>query len=173
MQASKFVLWGGIGLAIAFTTSSCKKTIVQDKVYDNVIYDLGNQVVYTSASQKAKQKTATQYLSILYANLKQTTIPNNELTNLSQVNLGFGDKGLVNEILVSHYMNNPGVVLPTAAYMRSNLDQFITDTYIRFYQRKPTSYELYGLRKLITDDPNMTPELVYSSFALSDEYWFY
>jgi hypothetical protein len=70
-------------------------------------------------------------------------------------------------------MNNPGVVLPTAAYMRSNLDQFITDTYIRFYQRKPTSYELYGLRKLITDDPNMTPELVYSSFALSDEYWFY
>lgn len=173
MQASNKIVFYIFCLGFVLSTISCKKTIVQDKVYDNVIYDLGNQVVYTSASQKTKQKTATQYLSILYADLKQTTIPNNELTNLSQVNLAFGDKGLVNEVLVSHYMNNPGVVLPTAAYMRANLDQFIIDTYIRFYQRKPTSYELYGLRKLITDDPNMTPELVYSSFALSDEYWFY
>lgn len=173
MQASNKIGLYVLCLGFVLSTLSCKKTIVQDKVYDNVIYDLGNQVVYTAASQKTKQKTATQYLSILYADLKQTTIPNNELTNLSQVNLAFGDKGLVNEVLVSHYMNNPGVVLPTAAYMRANLDQFITDTYIRFYQRKPSSYEMYGLKKIITDDPNMTPELVYSSFALSDEYWFY
>lgn len=173
MQASNKIVFYIFCLGFVLSTISCKKTIVQDKVYDNVIYDLGNQVVYTSASQKTKQKTATQYLSILYADLKQTTIPNNELTNLSQVNLAFGDKGLVNEVLVSHYMNNPGVVLPTAAYMRANLDQFITDTYIRFYQRKPSSYEMYGLKKIIADDPNMTPELVYSSFALSDEYWFY
>lgn len=173
MQGSKKLVGVLLVIATLLANSACKKTIVQDKVYDNTIYDLGNQVVYTSAAQKNKQKTATQYLSILYADLKQTSIPNNELTNLSQVNLAFGDKGLVNEVLVSHYMNNPGVVLPSTSYMRNNLDKFIEETYIRFYQRKPTAYEVYGLKKLITDDPNLTPELVYSSFALSDEYWFY
>ncbi len=152
---------------------SCKKTIVQDKVYDNVIYDLGDKAVYSNSAEKTRQKTPTQFISILYADLKQTGISNNELNDLSVVNSAFGDKGLLNQVLISHYMNNTGVVLPTNAAMRADLDKFIDETFIRFYQRKPSSYEKYFFKNKIANDAAITPELVYSAFALSDEYWFY
>jgi hypothetical protein len=170
----KFKGYGFLLLLLLFSIfSACKKTIVQDKVYDNVIYDMGNKVVYGSAAEKNKQKTPTQFISILYADLKQTGISNNELNELGTLNLAMGDKGLLNELLISHYMNNPGVLLPTNNAMRANIDQFIEDTFIRFYQRKPSAYEKYYFKNYITQDASVTPELVYSAFALSDEYWFY
>ncbi len=57
--------------------------------------------------------------------------------------------------------------------MRNDIDKFITDTYIRFYLRLPSEYERYFLKDLIQNDQEMTPELIYTSFALSNEYFFY
>jgi hypothetical protein len=160
-------------LPIFFIAFSCKKQIVQDHVYDNIIYDVGDKVVYQSASQKTRQKTPTQFISILYSDLFQTAIPNNQLNDLSVLFLANGDKNMITEMLVSDYMNTSGVKLPSNSAMRADLDKFIDNTYIHFYLRYPTSYEKYFLKNLIQNDVNVTPELVYSSFVLSDEYWFY
>jgi len=57
--------------------------------------------------------------------------------------------------------------------MNLDIDKFITETYVRFYVRNPTESEKEYMKKTIKADPNITPELVYISFALSDEYMYY
>ena len=126
-------------LVLITVFAACKKTVIQDHVYDNVIYDVGKTVVYD--------------LSVMF--------------------LANGDKNMITEMLVSNYMNTTGVKLPTNTAMRADLDKFIDATFIRFYLRNPTAYEKYYLKNMIRNDANITPELVYSSFVLSVEYWFY
>ncbi|MEY2829515.1 MAG: hypothetical protein RIQ33_1373, partial [Bacteroidota bacterium] len=173
MQVSKFTVARNyfiIGLLL-IVTASCKKQIVQDKIYDNIIYDVGKIPVYQSAADKKRIKTPTQFISILYADLFQKAITTQELNELSILYLAKGDKNIITEMLVSNYMNSTSVKLPTAATMNADIDKFITDTYVRFYLRNPTSYEKYYFKNLIQTDSKVTPELVYSSLALSDEYW--
>ena len=170
MQVSKKIF---LLLLVVCIFASCKKQIVQDKTYGNVIYDIGNVVLYQSAAQKTRQKTPTQFLSILYADLFQKSIPSNELNDLSILFLANSDKGMINEMLVNNYLKTSGVKMPTNAAMRVDLDKFIDQTFIRFYLRYPTSYEKFYLKNRIQQDANITPEIVYSSFVLSDEYWFY
>ncbi len=160
-------------LLVISSLTACKKTVIQNHVYDNVIYDVGKTAVYQSAAQKTRQKTTTQFISILYSDLFQSAIPNNQLNDLSILYLANGDKNMITEMLVSNYMNTTGVKLPSNTDMRADVDKFINNTYIHFYLRYPTSYELYYLKNMIQNDANITPELVYSSFVLSDEYWFY
>lgn len=153
--------------------SSCKKTIIQNPVYDNIIYNVDTVYVYGSNVEKTKQKTGTQWLSILFADLFQQTIPTNVLTDLDQLNLALGDKVLANGLIINLFANNAGAIIPTDAAMRADVDAFVEDTYRRFYLRKPTAYEKHYLVDLINGDPDLTPALIYSSFAESNEYLFY
>ncbi len=160
-------------LCIAASFAGCKKEIIENTIYDNVIYDLDTVAVYSSSAEKTKQKSSDQYISILYADLFKKTIPSSELLKMSELALGSGDKQLLNELIMSSYLNDTDVKVPTDAQMRQDLDKFIDETYIRFFLRHPTEYERYFLKNLIQNDPGMTPDLVYSSFALSNEYLFY
>lgn len=77
------------------------------------------------------------------------------------------------DILVSKYMNDAEVVLPTQEEMIADPDQFIIDTYKRFFIREPTEAERTWMRNLIQSRPNVTPELVYFAFATSNEHFHY
>ena len=57
--------------------------------------------------------------------------------------------------------------------MLDDVEGFIDETYLRFYTRFPTQAERTYVREFILNNPGMTPELVYMSFALSDEYRYY
>lgn len=157
-----------------FAVISCKKEteIVQNIDY-NVIYEIDTIPVYQTAADKTKQKTSTQYTSILYADLFKKSISGIDLDEISQLSLSVGDKQLVNEMIIGNYMKTTGVVIPTSADMKSNIDKFIDDTYIRFYLRKPTELEKYYLKNIISSDTSVTPEVVYTAFSLSNEYLFY
>lgn len=169
MRASRFIL----PLLLVACLVSCKKKTIEEVQYDNVIYGLDDVPIYSSNVEKTKQKSATQYLSILYSDLFNQAIPTTELTELGELTLALGDKGMANELLLTHYYKDPTVVVPTNTQMRANVDQFVEDTYIRFYLRYPTEYEKYYLSNLITNDAALTPENIYTSFALSNEYYFY
>jgi hypothetical protein len=80
---------------------------------------------------------------------------------------------LAREVIISNFMNRPQVQLPTNAEMRADLDGFITETYNRFLVRNPTEAERQWFKNYISTHPNVTPELVYFSFSLTDEYLFY
>ena len=161
-------------LAILFLIASCKKDneIIKDVIYVPV-YEVDSVLLYTSSAQKTKQKTLSQFISILYADLFQSSIPSSELNDIGELYVSIGDKQLFTEMLTSNYMNISGVKIPSKTEMNNDIDQFITDTYVRFYLRMPTELERYYLDQQIQGDSDLTPELIFFSFALSNEYWYY
>lgn len=154
-------------ICILFASGSCKK---QETKYEYVV---NNVDILPSNVNKTRMKTTDQYVSILYANLFQKALSSNNLFTISQCFDSVGDQILARQILIANLMKKPGVIIPTLNDMNANLDKFVVDTYVRFYVRKPTESEREFMKKTIQADPNITPELVYIAFALSDEYMYY
>jgi len=137
------------------------------------LYDVNEQTILPPNANKTKLKSDQQYIAILYANLFQTALSSDNLFEASECVQSIGDKDLVHEVLISNYMNSGGVILPTNAEMRADIDGFLTETYNRFLVRNPTEAERQYFKNYINTHPNVKPELVYFSFALSDEYQYY
>ena len=142
-------------------------------MYDNVYYEVTPVTLYTSNAEKNKQKSSIQYISILFSDLFNQTLPGSDLNNLGEVILSNGDKGLVNQMILERFLTLPGIQIPTQAQMNADIDSFIISAYQRFYLRNPTDYEKYYLKNLIQNDASVTPEIVYAAFSLSNEYMFY
>lgn len=148
------------------TMSSCKKEY-------NYIYDVGTEVVYSSNGEKNKEKSSTQFISILYSNLFQSTVTQQQLNDLSELRLAIGDKQIADNLIINAYVHNGAVQIPTNAAMRTDINLFVENTYLRFFLRKPTPYEAQFMKESIEADVGMTPDLIYSAFAESNEYKFY
>ena len=153
-------------LAMLLISSGCHP----DKDY---IFDVNEIETLPSDADKTTLKTEEQYISVLYANLFQKALSANELVAIKKVIESVGDKETVYEVILSSFMNDPAKIIPADADMRADIPKFIDDTYRRFYVRKPTSAEKEWFRNYILADAKITPELVYMSFALSNEYLYY
>ena len=136
-------------------------------------FELNEVELTPSNAEKDKVKTNEQYVAILYANLFQSALSANDLFDLNNAIESIGDKELAREVIISNFMNDPNVQLPTIDEMNADLDAFIEDTYIRFLVRFPSEAEKTWMKNFIQSNPYMTPELIYFSFALSGEYMFY
>ncbi len=134
---------------------------------------LNDVELYPSSAGKTKEKTNEQFVAILHANLFQTALSANDVYDVNRCIESIGDKELAREVIISNFMNDPAVQLPSVEEMNADIDQFIEDTYVRFYVRYPTEAEKTYLRNFIQNNPYVTPEIVYFSFALSDEYMYY
>lgn len=152
---------------------SCKKETVETQVYDNVIYKVDSTRLYNSSAEKTKQKTPTQYISILYSDLFSKTISNNELSELNELSLAVGDKTMVNELTLSHYLKAQLADKPSNPEMRADVQTFVTFVYVKFYLRYPTEYEKRYLSDIIEKDVLITVDDIYSAFILSNEYYYY
>lgn len=137
------------------------------------LFLLNDVELYPSSAGKEKMKTNEQYVAILHANLFQTALSANDIFSINTCIESIGDKELAREVIISNFMNEPDVLIPTVEEMNLDLDAFIEDTYIRFYVRYPTEAEKLYVRNFITTNPYVTPEIVYFSFALSNEYLYY
>jgi len=145
-------------------TYSCKK----DPVYD--INEIQSQ---SYNANKNKLKTTGQYISILYANLFQEALSANELVEITRCIESVGDKELVHEVILSNFMNKEGVLIPSDSLMRADLNLFIEETYKRFYVRDITEAEREYFINFFEAHPNVSAEMVYTAFSLSNEYQFY
>jgi thioredoxin-related protein len=137
-------------LIIIISISSCKK--------DDPIYDVNEIQAHSYNANKNKLKSASQYISILYANLFQKALSPNEL---------------VHEVIISNFMNKEGITIPSDSLMREDLNLFIEDTYKRFYVRDITEAEREYFLNFFASHPNVSSEMVYTAFSLSNEYQFY
>lgn len=137
------------------------------------IYELHAVEARGFSGNKTKPKTKEQYISILYTNLFQTALSGNQLVQIINTMESIGDKELAREVIISNFMNRPGVILPSIDYMRNETDSFLDETYERFFVRKPTEAERQWFKNFLQSNPQVTTELVYYAFALSDEYLFY
>lgn len=131
------------------------------------------QTIYGTEINKNKLKTEAQFLSILSTDLTQLPISPSKLNRAVQVLESMGDRETANEIIISNYMNDTELSIPPDAYMRENLAQFITETYNKFFIRNPSQAELAYFVNYISSNPKITVEMVYTSFASSQEYMYY
>jgi hypothetical protein len=160
-------------IAFLLIFSSCKKEVEQTIVYSNVIYELDDVKIYSSNAEKTKQKSPELLLSIMYSDIFNQGIPTNKLLEIAELSASNGDKTMFTEMVFSQFLTEPTASVPTDTQMRANLAVFIEDNYIRFFQRKPTAYEKIYLESLISSNSTITVENVFTSFALSNEYYFY
>jgi hypothetical protein len=70
-------------------------------------------------------------------------------------------------------MNDPSVILPSDSVMRANPEKFVMETYERFFVRIPSEGEKTWFINFIESNPQLSSELVYFAFALSNEYLYY
>lgn len=159
-----------LALMSSLIFSGCKKETDR-------MFEVNDVPILPPSAGKVKQKTNEQFVAILHANLFQTALSANQIFDISQCIESIGDKELAREVIISNFFNKPGVILPTKAEMVGDIDKFTVDTYNRFLVRNPTEAEKAYFRNFISAHTGVAdtilPELVYFSFALSNEYMFY
>lgn len=139
----------------------------------DVRYGLQPLEIEAATADKDRAKSIDQWISILHADLFGTALGSAELFEIKQAFLSVGDQEIARESLVSSLMQHPDVQLPDAAAMLADPDAFIEQAYVRFLVRMPTQAERTWMRNYLESNPSITPELVYSAFALSQEYLYY
>ena len=151
-------------LCFSLLFSSCRK----DDVYEL------NEINATSYNaNKNKLKSTNQFISIVYANLFQEALSANELVEISRCIQSIGDKQVAHEIVLSNFMNKEGVIIPSDSLMRDDLNLFIEETYKRFFVRDITEAEREFFLSFFESHPNVSAEMVYMAFSLSNEYQYY
>jgi hypothetical protein len=153
-------------LFLLVLAASCTKN-------ERLSYGLIDQELYEDKTLKTKNKSESEYISILYTNLYQKPIAPNELYKTQNVVYSIGDRTLAYEMLLSNYFNQSAVQIPSDNKMRGRLDSFVLDTYKRFYLRYPSEAEKTWFHNYIQANPDASVEMVYTAFAASDEYSFY
>ena len=151
-------------LLLAIVLIGCKK---------NVGYGVNNIQVSPPSANKSKLKTEEQYIAILYANLFQIALSTDDLLEITDVIMSIGDKDLAHELVISNFMNKTGVLIPADSVMRADINAFLDETYDRFLVRPPSEAEKTWFKNFIEAHPNLSAELVYFAFALSNEYLYY
>lgn len=136
-------------------------------------YGLKSTDILQPSANKDKVKTPEQFVAVLYVNLFQKAISTNELVELERLIRSVGDKRLVYELIISSLLNDPDVIIPDDSEMRADIKTFLEETYERFYVRKPSQLELEYFKNYLENNSNVNPEMVYFSFAISDEFFFY
>lgn len=151
---------------LSFSHQGCKK----ETTY---IYEVDDVLVTKDQSEKTVSKTMVEFISIAYADIFGSTISQNDLGILSLLYLAFGDKVIIEDVLVKNMLNSPEANLPSDAEMRTNIGLYIKNTYIKLYNREPNELESFTLSQKISDNEAMTSAMVYYAMMTSNEYRFY
>ena len=155
-----------LSLCFSLIFAACKKE-------EDIIYGVNQVNADSYNSGKDKLKSTFQYISIVYANLFQQALSANELVEISNCIISIGDKEVANEIVLSNFMNKTGVIMPSDSLMRTDVDAFLEDTYKRFFIRNITEAEREYFKNFLETHPDVSVEMIYTAFSLSNEYQFY
>ncbi|MEL6864294.1 MAG: hypothetical protein AAFP19_07745 [Bacteroidota bacterium] len=152
-------------LFIALFQTACK-----EKTF---VYEVNDLEVSTNNGDKTKEKTPEQFITIAYTNIFQQALSTSEQVDIANLIRSIGDKQVAFETVIARLMTDPDINIPSAAEMHDNPEQFIRDTYRRFFVREPSQAEQTYFVNYIESHPDLDPALVYYSFATSNEYYFY
>ena len=166
MQFTTLSIAPALALATVMLLSGC--TAEPDVTYGLLPLELN-----ASNAEKDRVKSIDQWITILHADLFGEALGSAELFEVKQAFSSVGDQEIARAVLVSNFMQDDGVQLPDPGVITQNPDGFIDDTYVRFLVRYPTEAERTWMRNFLASNPTVTPELVYTSFALSEEYLHY
>lgn len=145
---------------------SCKRERV-------ILYDLQDVYINRDGSNKTRLKTTTEFIAIAYSDIFGSSIPQNKLDEIALVYESFGDKKLMEDIIIKNFLNNPSAQIPSHTDMNADLDKFISDAYKKLYNREPLETEAFKLKEFIKSNNAITPAMVYYALMTSNEYRYY
>lgn len=159
---TKFLL-----LLLAFSTiSSCTK----EKDY---LYEVNTVNVQTSGSGKNTAKSTTEFITIAWADLFGSQIPQQQLLKWSVLYDAFGDKKLIEDRILLNMLSVSGSMIPAVPSVNGDTTAFIQQTYKRLYNREANAFEEYYLKEQIRLNPSFSPRVVWYALMTSDEYRYY
>lgn len=153
-------------VSLSLLMTSCKK----EPLY---AYELNDVDVKNQTSNKSRLKSTTEFISIAYLDLFGTSITSQNLNLLSLIYLSFGDKKLLEDMIIRNILNSPQVILPSNTTMRNDIGLFVENSYQKFFNRSPDALEKQFLVSRIESDTEITPEMVYYALVTSNEYRYY
>lgn len=140
---------------------------------EQIVFGVNDVDLYQSSGEKDNLKSATEFISIAYADVFQTTVTSSILERLTIPYIAFGDNELIEDEIIRNMLNNQSAIIPSNQDMRNDIPKFVEETYVRFYNREPDAFEAWQMEEFITQDPNLTVELIYYAFMTSEEYRYY
>lgn len=153
-------------LIIISVLSACKKE-------KSLVYGVDDVEVRKDGNDKQTVKTTNEFISIAYSDIFGTTIPQSKLAKLTTAYLAFGDKKLIEDMIIKNFLNQSGATIPTIANMNENVPAFVKASFRKFFNRDPNELEEWQMTAIIKGDATITPELVYYTFLTSNEYRYY
>lgn len=143
---------------------SCKK---DDPQY---VYKVEEVKLNEVGAEKPNVKTSTEYISIAYSDAFGNTITSSLLEKLKTIYISFGDKEVVENLIIKNFMNDSGVDIPSEQDMNNDIEGFVKGAYNQLFNREPTAYETWFLKDCIENSNDITPTLVYYAMMTSNEY---
>ena len=148
-------------LCLTLFVFSCKKK-------QEYIYEVNDETINAAGVQKPNVKSNTEFISIAHTDVMGTTVSAGNLNELKTQYLAFGDKGVVEDLIIRNFMNKSGNTIPTS--IGSDKKAFVTNAYKKVYNRVPNEYEIYYLTDLLNKNSSITAEMFYYSLMTSNEY---
>ena len=156
-----------ISLAVLLLlAAACKK----DTQYQ---YQVQNQQLYQNSGQKTNLKTTNQFISIAYNDLYNASITTSQLGNLNVCLEALGDQATMEDMIVKNLLSQATSQIPDSTSMRANIPVFVTQTYLRLYNRQPTAEEAWKMQELIQQNAGINPQIIYYSMMTGNEYRYY
>jgi len=140
----------------------------------NDIYRLNDVTIEQNSANKDHLKTTTEFISIAYSDIFGTVISTYKLSDLSKIYSAFGDKKLIEEMVIKNFLNEPSIQIPQINRNSINtINSFVNSTYRKLYNRNPDAYELWFISDMIEKDLDLNSELIYFSLMTANEYRYY
>lgn len=139
-----------------------------------IIYELNDVIIEQNAANKDHLKSTLEFISIAHSDIFGTVISISKLFELIETHKSFGDKTLIEEMVIKNFLNEPTTFIPEIDRTSNiTITTFVTDTYKKLFNRVPDEYELWFVVDMIEKDSDLTAELIYFSLMTSNEYRYY
>lgn len=162
MKSKKLLMY----LVSSLLFVACEKEV-------DYLYEVNPVAVQSPGSIKTNAKSTVEFLTIAWADLFGTQIPQQELSRLNTVYVAFGDKKMIEDRILLNFLSKPGVQIPTQTNVSGDTVLYINNTYKKLFNREANAFEKYYLKEQIRLNASMTSKVIWYALMTSDEYRYY
>ena len=149
-------------------------TLVSCKKEKKAVYGLNDVNISQNSANKDHLKSTTEFISIAYSDIFGTVITTDKLADLSTMYRAFGDKKLIEEMVIKNFLNESTIQIPQIDRTSEiTIQNFVSNSYKKLFNRTPDEYELWFVADMILKDDALIAELIYFSLMTANEYRYY
>jgi hypothetical protein len=137
------------------------------------LYEVNPVAVQSPGSIKSNAKSTVEFLTIAWADLFGTQIPQQELSKLNTVYVSFGDKKMIEDRILLNFLSKSGLQIPAQTNVAGDTTLYINNTYKKLFNRDANAFEKYYLKEQIRLNASMSSKVIWYALMTSNEYRYY